>query len=63
MRVTGAWAQPAGDLPYTLAVTKGGGTVNGIAVKQGDCLFVSAGQEGYAITGEMEVVQCLPPRG
>ena len=63
MQVSGARAQEAGDLPYTLAVTKGQGTVNGIAVKQGDCLFVSAGQEAYEITGTMEILQCLPPRG
>jgi len=63
MNVTGTRTQPAGDLPYTLAVTKGEGAVNGIAVRQGDCLFVSAGQETYSIEGEMELLQCLPPRG
>ena len=63
MRVAGTWEQAAGDLPYTLAVTKGEGSVNGIAVRQGDCLFVSAGQEGYEIAGTMEILQCLPPRG
>jgi len=62
MQVSGSWEQPAGDLPYTLAVTKGEGSVNGIAVRQGDCLFASAGQEAYAIEGEMEILQCLPPR-
>jgi mannose-6-phosphate isomerase len=62
MEVSGVRGQESGDLPYTLAVTKGRGSVNGIAVKQGDCLFVSARQEGYEITGEMEILQCLPPR-
>jgi len=63
MRVTETRAQEAGDLPYTLAVVRGEGTVGGIAVRQGDCLFVSANQEAYEIAGEMEVLQCLPPRG
>jgi len=62
LRVLGVRNQAAGELPYTLAVTKGEGSVNGIAVRQGDCLFVSAGQEAYEIEGEMEVLQCLPPR-
>ena len=62
MTVSGARTQPAGDLPYTLAVTKGEGTVNGIAVRQGDCLFVPAGQEAYEIKGEIEILQCLPPQ-
>jgi len=62
LRVSGVWEQSSGELPYTLAVVKGEGAVNGIAVKQGDCLFVSAGQERYAIEGEMEILQCLPPR-
>jgi len=62
MRVAGGWQQEAGALPYTLAVTRGEGAVNGIAVKQGDCLFVSANQGAYEITGEMEILQCLPPR-
>ena len=62
MRVTETRVQPAGDLPYTLAVTRGEGTVGGIPVTQGDCLFVSAGQAAYEITGEMELLQCLPPR-
>ena len=62
MQIDGVRQQEAAALPYTLAVTRGEGTVNGIAVKQGDCLFVSAGQGAYEITGEMEVLQCLPPR-
>ncbi|MDR2687534.1 MAG: class I mannose-6-phosphate isomerase [Oscillospiraceae bacterium] len=62
MEVSGVREQPAGDLPYTLAVTKGEGIVGGIPVRQGDCLFVSAGQEAYEITGTMEILQCLPPR-
>jgi len=62
MNVSGAWAQAAGDLPYTLAVVRGEGSVDGIAVRQGDCLFVPAGQASYEITGDMEVLQCLPPR-
>jgi len=63
MTVSGAREQEAEALAYSLAVTKGEGTVNGIAVRQGDCLFVSAGQEAYEIAGEMEILQCLPPRG
>ena len=62
VQVSGLRQQEPGGLPYTLAVTKGGGTVGGIPVRQGDCLFVSANQEAYEITGEMEILQCLPPR-
>jgi mannose-6-phosphate isomerase len=62
IRVSGTRTQPAADLPYTLAVTRGEGTVDGIAVKQGDCLFVSANREPCEITGSMEILQCLPPR-
>jgi len=62
MRIMETRAQESGELPYTLAVTKGEGTVGGIPVRQGDCLFVSAGQEAYEITGEMEILQCLPPQ-
>ncbi|MCL2495131.1 MAG: class I mannose-6-phosphate isomerase [Oscillospiraceae bacterium] len=63
LSISGVWEQASGELPYTLAVTKGEGTVSGIAVKQGGCLFVSANQEAYVIEGEMEILQCLPPRG
>jgi len=63
LQVSGVRVQEAGDLPYTLAVTRGEGAVNGIPVRQGDCLFVSARQEAYEITGAMEILQCLPPRG
>ena len=49
-------------LPYAIAVTKGGGIVGGVAVTQGDCLFVSADQEAYEITGDMELLECHPPR-
>jgi len=62
MQIAGVRQQEAGALPYTLAVTKGRGAVDGIAVKQGDCLFVSANQGAYTIDGEMEILQCLPPR-
>jgi len=62
MRVSGISEQGSEELPYTLAVTKGEGSVNGIAVKQGDCLYVSAGQGTYEIEGEMEILQCLPPK-
>ena len=62
MRVSGVREQAAGELPYTLAVTRGEGSVNGIAVRQGDCLFISAGQGTYTIEGEMELLQCLPPK-
>jgi len=48
--------------PYAIAVTKGEGVIGGIAVTQGDCLFVSADQEGYEITGTMELLECHPPR-
>ncbi|MCL1952704.1 MAG: class I mannose-6-phosphate isomerase [Oscillospiraceae bacterium] len=63
IQVSGTRIQDAGDLPYTLAVTRSEGTVNGIPVRQGDCLFVSAGQEAYEMAGAMELLQCLPPRG
>ena len=47
---------------YTLAVTKGGGAVGGIEVRQGDCLFVSADEGSYVLRGDaMEVLECLPP--
>jgi len=60
--ISGKAAVPPAGRAYTLAVTKGGGTVGGIAVRQGDCLFVPASEAGYSITGEgMEVLECLPP--
>ena len=51
---------------YTLAVTRGTGTIGDIEVRQevkpGDCLFVSADEGSYSIRGEgMEVLECLPP--
>ena len=63
MQIESKRTQPAGGLPYTLAVTKGEGTIAGIAVRQGDCLFVPANEAAYEITGTMEILQCLPPKG
>ena len=48
--------------PYAVVVTKGGGVIGGVAVTQGNCLFVSADQGAYEITGDMELLECLPPR-
>ena len=56
-----AQVSPAGRA-CVLAVTKGGGTVGGIPVRRGDCLFVPADEGGYMITGDgLEVLECLPP--
>ncbi len=63
MRVAGTRTQAAGDLPYTLVVTKGEGMVGDIPVRQGDCLFVPAKEAEYTITGEMELLECRPPKG
>lgn len=62
LQVSGAAAQEPGDLPYAIAVTKGQGVVAGIPVRQGDCLFVPAGEAAYTVDGSMELLECRPPK-
>jgi len=61
--IDGAVQIEGGKGPYALVVTRGEGSIDGLAVRQGNCLFVPAGQEAYQIAGEMEVLECWPPRG
>ncbi len=60
--VNGEANAPAAERAYALAVTRGSGVVGGLPVRPGDCLFVPAGEPGYAIRGEeLELLECLPP--
>ena len=62
IRVSGIRVQEAGGRACALVITRGEGVIGGIAVRQGDCLFVSADEGSYTIRGEgMEVLECLPP--
>ncbi|MDR3313758.1 MAG: class I mannose-6-phosphate isomerase [Oscillospiraceae bacterium] len=60
-QVGGAASVPPAAQAYALAVTKGEGTVGGVAVRQGDCLFIPA-EEAYQIEGNaMELLECFSP--
>ena len=44
------------------AVTAGEGTVAGIPVRQGECLFVPASSPDFAVSGNLTILECLPPQ-
>ncbi|HOU10082.1 MAG TPA: class I mannose-6-phosphate isomerase [Clostridiales bacterium] len=64
--VSGQCSRETFSRPGALAVTRGRGTVDGIAIRAGDSLFVPAGAGTYTVradTGEtLELLECLPPR-
>ena len=47
--------------PSAFVITAGSGTVAGIPVKCGECLFVPAMADDFVIDGELTVLECLPP--
>ncbi|MBQ3149807.1 MAG: class I mannose-6-phosphate isomerase [Clostridia bacterium] len=59
--VSGAYDRKSSGKPSAFVITKGSGTVAGIPVKCGECLFVPAMAEDFSIEGELTVLECLPP--
>ena len=47
--------------PSALVVTNGEGTVAGIPVRQGECLFVPAMADDFDLCGSFTLLECLPP--
>jgi mannose-6-phosphate isomerase len=47
--------------PSAYAVTAGGGTIGGVNVRRGDCLFIPAMAADFSVEGEMTIIECLPP--
>lgn len=44
------------------AVTQGAGSVDGVEVKAGDCLFIPAGAADFPVVGNLTILECLPPQ-
>ncbi len=47
--------------PSALVVVSGSGTIGGIDVSRGDCLFIPAKADDFTIAGSMALLECLPP--
>ena len=60
--VTGRTVRTTRGRASALAVTAGEGSVAGIPVRQGECLFVPAGAEDYTVEGNLTLLECLPPK-
>ncbi|MCL2507938.1 MAG: class I mannose-6-phosphate isomerase [Oscillospiraceae bacterium] len=63
LEVSGAYERRNTGKPYALAVVAGSGSVAGTSAKSGDCLFVPAMAEDFTVTGELTLLECLPPLG
>lgn len=53
--------EPQGN-PSALTVVAGSGTLAGMDVKRGDCLFIPAKCDPFDISGTMTLLECLPPQ-
>ena len=60
--VHGVYERSPTGIPSAFVVTAGEGTVADIPVKAGECLFVPAGADAFAMQGNMTVLECLPPK-
>lgn len=65
LAVTSSFTHECLGKPSALAVVEGAGTIAGIAVKSGDCLFVPAMADTFEIesdgNGALKLLECLPP--
>ena len=59
--VNGSYNRKQTCKPSAFVITEGSGSVAGLSVKCGDCLFVPAMTEDFIIEGELTVLECLPP--
>ena len=60
--VHGSYMRTCTGKPCAFVITEGSGTIAGIPVKKGECLFVPAKAEDFEITGDLAILQCLPPK-
>ncbi|MCR5484494.1 MAG: mannose-6-phosphate isomerase, partial [Clostridiales bacterium] len=59
--ISGKYLRKNTGSPSALAVISGNGTIDGISVRSGDCLFVPAACEDFEMSGSMALLECLPP--
>ena len=62
MDVRGSYRRAHTGVPCAFVVTSGEGTVAGIPVKKGECLFVPAAADDFDVCGCLTVLICLPPQ-
>lgn len=60
--VNGAYLRRSTHRPSAFVVTAGEGSVAGVPVKKGECLFVPASAEDFTIQGGLTILECLPPQ-
>ena len=60
--VNGEFTRTCTGKPCAYTVTEGSGTVAGIPVQKGECLFIPAKAEDFQISGNMAILECLPPK-
>lgn len=60
--VNGDFTRTCTGKPCAYTVTEGSGTVAGIPVQKGECLFIPAKAEDFRISGNMAILECLPPK-
>lgn len=60
--VNGAYLRRSTHRPSAFVVTAGEGSVAGVPVKKGECLFVPASAEDFTIRGGLTILECLPPQ-
>ncbi len=59
--VSGHMTRKCTGKPSAYAVVEGNGTIGGINVKRGDCLFIPAMASDFEIEGTITTIECLPP--
>lgn len=60
--VNGDFTRACTGKPCAYTVTEGSGTVAGIPVQKGECLFIPAKAADFEISGNMAILECLPPK-
>ena len=62
MDVRDAYTRTTTGTPSAFVITAGEGSIAGIPVKKGECLFVPASAEDFTIRGTLTILECLPPQ-
>lgn len=62
MDVNGETVRRHTGKPSAFVVTAGEGTVAEIPVRKGECLFVPASADDFTVSGNLTILECLPPQ-
>lgn len=60
--VNGKYERVCTGKPSAFTITEGSGTIAGIPVEKGECLFVPAMADDFVVEGNLAILECLPPK-